>query len=103
MIVTDSQEIDILNEDYLIYRIGMGGSVEIFDIAVNSERRTGIGRAMVEKLKELFPEHTIFAFARAQNSIARDFYNALGFYPTMVPDFYHDNGGKHAILYVLPR
>lgn len=86
-----------LDGGFLEWREGSGGTVEIYDIAVNSERRKGIGRAMIKELAEAYPGYTIFAFTRASNAVARLFYEALGFQGTVVEKFYQ---GDPAMLYV---
>lgn len=65
--------------DYLDYREGASGTVEIFDIVVNSERRQGKGRRLVTKLIEITNCHMIYVFTRNNNYIAQDFYRGLGF------------------------
>lgn len=73
-----------LNEgqDFLHYRQGSGGTVEIFDIAVNSERGVGRGRQLINLLFDEVRQntHLVFAITRESNQIARQFYAALGFY-----------------------
>lgn len=72
-------------EDFLDYREGSGGSVEIFDIQVNSERGKGRGRQLIELLIELLIADTggqtglIFAITRESNLIAQQFYANTGF------------------------
>lgn len=66
-------------KDFLVYQTGSGGTVEILDIAVMSERQKGIGREMVEELKNRVDTHLIFAITRPSNGVAIKFYLALGF------------------------
>lgn len=86
--------------DYLDYREGSGGTVEIFDLAVNSERGKGKGRAMVERLLALHDEdgtRLVWAITRIDNLIAQSFYEALGFRVVAVlRQFYQDSPHKHA-------
>lgn len=67
--------------DFLVYREGMGGTVELFDIAVMSERGKGIGRKLVNSLiRRVQGEYLeIFAITRISNTVAQQFYEALGF------------------------
>lgn len=66
--------------DYLYYRAGSGNTVEIYDICVGSERRTGVGRRLLMELfRELAPTMSVWAFTRADNQIAHEFYEACGF------------------------
>lgn len=56
------------------------GGVEILDIAVNSERRRGRGRKLLESLfKQLAPETRVFAITRIDNEIAQQFYEKCCF------------------------
>lgn len=67
-------------QDYLTYREGSGGTIEIFDIAVTSERRVGNGRRLVEMLfAQLEPHIRVWAITRADNLIAQQFYERLQF------------------------
>lgn len=99
-------------KDYLVWRVGYGRTVEIEDIAVGSERRRGIGRKLVEKLLLAVPPDTamVYALTRAGNTIAHQFYEALGFRIVgRLHYFYRDvnekgNGSlEHAIVYGLDR
>lgn len=67
--------------DFLVYREGMGGTVEIFDIAVYSKRGAGVGRGLVNQLLKSVRGHylVVFAITRISNTIAQQFYEALGF------------------------
>lgn len=91
-------------EDYLIYRVGSGQTVEIFDIHVSNERRRqGLGRRLIELLiANRLPPGTkkIWAITRAANGIAQEFYHKAGF-RVIAPlrDFYgiKDQDGKDTI------
>lgn len=83
--------------DRLDWRWGSGGTIEIFDIVVGSERRNGRGRRLVNKLlNEIagMPEDSrptfVWAITRADNRIAQEFYAELKF-KVVAPlyDFYH--------------
>lgn len=66
--------------DYLDYRHGSGNSVEIYDIAVGSERRKGIGTAMFRSLLATLKRSClVFAIARSENRVAQQFYLSIGF------------------------
>lgn len=68
--------------DFLVFRAGSGTTVEIFDIAIGSERRVGKGRLLVNTLiSKYLPKGTtlVWVITRSSNGIARDFYEALGF------------------------
>ena len=104
----DSATIELdTSEDYLIYRKGSGGfTMELFEIVVNSERGKGKGRRLVEKLIDLCPKQTtlIYAFARGDNEIARQFYLALGFEKMVeIKSFYPYSSGttSDAIIFGL--
>lgn len=66
--------------DHLFYRDGGGGTVEIHDIKVRSERGVGKGTALLGKLFSRFPSGTkVWAITRRSNGIAQHFYEARGF------------------------
>lgn len=76
--------------DYLHFRRGSGSTIEIFDIQVASERGKGKGRQLITYLVKLAPSmHSlwslspkvtlIWALTRADNVIAQQFYEAVGF------------------------
>lgn len=77
---------------FMVYRAGSGGSIEIFDIHVESvARRTGVGRLLVDKLIKVCEAEgvkRIYAITRAENRIAQEFYVELNFRPTPLFDFY---------------
>ena len=80
--------------DYLVWREGSEGTVEIFDIAVTSHRKQGIGRRLVERLKEEVKPQFIFAFTREGNSVARSFYKGIGFTEiAIIKGFYGTENG----------
>lgn len=91
----------------LDYRAGSGQSYEIFDIAVESTaRRTGIGRALVNKLIKVCEEagiKRIYAITRAENRIAQEFYEEQKFRGMPLYDFYRvrDENGERTIDAVL--
>lgn len=85
--------------DYLYYRPGSGDSVEIFDIAVKTERRLGVGRSMVAELRKKFPHSVIYAITRESNLVARQFYSALGGVEAKLPGLYLDE--NMAVMYII--
>ena len=100
--------------DCLIWREGMGRTVEIFDIRVASERRCGRGRELLERLLQIVnPQDdcvrgdrpaVIYAFTRMSNTVAHQFYEACGFRILgRLHEFYRDGGGVHeaALVYGL--
>ncbi len=94
------------SRDFLLYREGSGGTVEIFDIVVGSERRVGIGKKMVYHLLEtkVGPEvKLVWAITRASNFIAQHFYEGLHFRVVgVLRSFYKDEGRiVDAIMYGL--
>lgn len=89
--------------DWLVWRSGSGPTVEIYDVAVNSARRQGFGRRLVDKLLEAVPRSTksVWAVTRANNIIATEWYAALGFSAAAVLEgFYGD--GEDAVMYLRP-
>lgn len=83
--------------DVLDYRDGSGGTIEIYDIVVNSERGVGRGEALFRELLEKENPKRVFAFCRDDNTNAHAYYERLGFKGTHLPAFYPDGG---AIIYV---
>ncbi len=89
--------------DRLTYQVRGDGTVEIVDVVVTSERRTGRGR---ELLRLLFGRldgtvQTVYAITRAENMIAQSWYEACGFEVTgVLRRFYErDSRAVDAILY----
>lgn len=76
--------------DYLVYRKGKEHTIELFDIAVRSERGKGIGKSMINELIEKENPRIVYGFTRKSNEIARAFYKALGFTELKVMNFYPD-------------
>lgn len=94
------------SQDRICWRLGMGRTVEIFDIQVCGEhRRLGRGRWLIENLKQESPDNTalIFAVTRITNTIAHEFYESLGFRIVgRLHKFYRDGGREdHALLFGL--
>lgn len=78
-------------DDFLLFRHAGPRLVEITEIVVNSQRRRGRGRAMVDDLiREAVPMGVsrIYAITRAENRVAQEFYEALNFRSIPLFDFY---------------
>lgn len=89
------------NLDYIDWRKASGGTVEIMDIAVNSDRRKGIGRSLVSQLMKCFaPEVRVWAITRAENIIAQKFYEALQFDAIPLRRFYSSEKNIDAVMYI---
>lgn len=73
--------------DRLEYRSGGGGTVEIFDIVVNSSPRSGVGTELVKELLDM-DLGRVFAITHSQNEVAQRFYEKNGFVGTLLPNFY---------------
>lgn len=87
--------------DFLLWRDCPGGTVEIVDIAVGSDRRKGVGTAMVRRLQRLRPDAGIFAITRMTNEVAQQFYESLGFHVAgVLRRFYSADRGADAIMYL---
>jgi ribosomal protein S18 acetylase RimI-like enzyme len=88
--------------DFLEWREGSGGTVEIWDIQVGTERRKGKGRRLFQKLfAELGPGVTVFAITRADNEVAQQFYEACRFTTVNVlRRFYGAERGVDALMYL---
>jgi ribosomal protein S18 acetylase RimI-like enzyme len=88
--------------DFLVWRMGSGNTVEIFDIQVGSERRSGRGRALVNLLLNKFLPRgvkRVWAITRDTNFIAHQFYEELKFRGVPLRDFY-GQGGVDAIMFI---
>lgn len=84
-------------KDYLYYRKGSGDTIEIYDIAVKSGRRGGVGTRMFNELIEKEDPERVFAITRRSNRIAQKFYQSLKMGGMKLPAFYPD---EDAIMYV---
>ena len=90
----------------LEWREGRGRTVEIADIVVGTDRRTGIGTRLIRRLLEKVPQDTalIFAITRISNTVAHLFYEKNGFRIVgRLHEFYRDGGGatESALMYGL--
>lgn len=90
-----------IGPDVLDYREGSGGTVEIFDVVVHSQRRKGRGRALVScLLARLAPETHVWAITRSDNDIAQEWYEAMRFRVVgVLREFYGSERGVDAIMY----
>lgn len=89
-------------DSYIIYQFRDDGTVEIQDICVNVNRRTGVGGLLIQVAVDAAREggaKRIWAITRDTNFIAQEFYEALKFRSIPLRDFY-GNGGVDAIMYV---
>lgn len=81
----------------LVYRAGMDGTVEVFDIMVPARsRRQGIGARLLNSIN---CEGTIYGFTRASNTAAHAFYISQGFTLHTIPNFYR---GENAVMFLRP-
>ena len=96
-------DLDANPQDFLIWRQGSGTTVEIFDIAVNSHRRKGCGRRLINILiDQRLPYGTtlVWAITRSTNLIAQSFYEQTGFHVIAVlRRFYSQENGADAIMF----
>ena len=75
----------------LDYRIAPGETAEIVNIEVAGEhRRHGVGRLLLARMIAALPPDVaaIYAFTRATNRTACEWYRAMEFELTLVPRFY---------------
>lgn len=84
------------DEDYLVYAVRNDGTIEIYNIAVTTERRKGVGTQLFNELKKIENPDRIWLFTRKENRIAQQFYESLGFCKREADGFYPDGD---AILY----
>lgn len=88
--------------NWILYQVRGDGTVELLDIAVNTDRRQGSGKALLEALfARVQDAQTVYAITRASNLIAITFYEACGFEVTGVLKRFYDRGAGavDAILY----
>lgn len=80
-------------EGIIAWRWATGDNVELTHLKVQTPRK-GCGRrllrAMLVKLKEEPPYHTVFGFTRVGNIRAHAFYRAMGFSLSLVTGVYAD-------------
>lgn len=97
------QRISLNNDqDFLVWREGSGNTVEIFELAVYTARREGIGTKLIKQLVADVPKdcHLVWAMTRKANKIAQEFYVAVGFCAVAIlPRFYGE--GDDAVIYGL--
>jgi len=82
MQTTDDKRIELNGgQDFLVWRLGSGNTVEILDIHVGSRRRRGIGRRLVNMMLARIPKNIVMVYAitRTENFIAQEFYEELRF------------------------
>jgi ribosomal protein S18 acetylase RimI-like enzyme len=82
-----NKEIRLNEVDILEYRNGGGNTVEIFNIAVNSKPRVGIGSKMIAMLEQKRLGN-MFAITHSENLVAQRFYEKNRFVGTRLPNFY---------------
>ena len=89
-------------KDYLDWREGSGGTVEIFDVVVNSDRRKGRGRVLVSILLAQLPAETkVWAITRSDNDIGILWYEAMRFRVCgVLREFYRTERGVDAIMFI---
>lgn len=100
--------------DYLKWRYGMARTVEIIDIQTGSKRRRGIGRGMISKFLDQLVKGTdhpngitmVYAITRISNTVAHQFYEALGFRIVGRLHYFYREGPtesswEHALMYGL--
>ncbi len=90
--------------DFLVWRAGSGNTVEIYDIAVGSDRRRGKGTALLSKLLAIIgPDpRCVFAITRATNFVAQQFYERRRFRVVGVLRHFYQDGPEQtadAIMY----
>lgn len=99
---------DETKSDYLIWREGSGGTVEIYDLHVSGEhRREGRGRVLVDLLLDRYKPkdcHLVFAITRQENFVAQQFYESMRFRVVAVlRDFYRSDDGKRSVAIMYGR
>jgi ribosomal-protein-alanine N-acetyltransferase len=74
--------------------------VHVTTLAVSpSHRREGIGKALLEAVRNKYPKMDLTLEVRESNGIAQDFYRSAGFKVTgSRPDYYTDNGEDALVM-----
>lgn len=88
----------------LVYRPGMDGSCEIFDLLVDeSHRRRGVATAMIQKLiSDTYG--TIYSFSRDDNEAVHNVYKKIGGFKFIrIPGFYRGQDALMAVRKFLDR
>lgn len=81
----------------LVYRPGMDGTCEIFDLFVDEDcRRMGIATKLVNRLMEN-TYGSVYSFARSNNDAVRGVYEKLGFDIIAVPGLYRGQDAMMAV------
>lgn len=80
--------ITLNDTDYLEYRDASGGTIELYDIAVMSERQRGIGKQLIQMMLDREKPRFVYGFTRISNNIARIFYQKQGYAEILVPSMY---------------
>lgn len=83
--------------DFLVYRPAGGGTIEMFDIAVMSERGKGIGTSLINEMIKREKPKVIHGITRESNEGAITFYKKLGFTTTLLENFYPDGNAVMVI------
>lgn len=90
-------------QDAIQYRMGSGGTVEIFDIVVNTTRCVGKGRRLIQELEKLLLPYgmkRLWAITRQSNAGAQIFYQKAGFeFLGLLQEFYMDEVPENAFVY----
>ena len=75
------ETVESKGRDYLVARRSSGGTWEILDIEVATERRKRIGHSLVEALLRWLPVDcpTVYVITRIDNEVAQQFYEKLQF------------------------
>lgn len=82
---------DDVDRGSLDYRLAPGETAEIVNIEVAGEhRRQGVGRVLLQRMIAALPPDVaaVYAFTRATNTIACQWYRVMGFELTRVPRLY---------------
>lgn len=84
---------------YIFWQQTTGENIEIVFVQVE-ERRKGHGTDLIRKMcKKIKPFHSVIVYTREENSVARTFYEHLGFKGVIVKNLYKEG---NAMLYTIP-
>lgn len=82
-----------VNNGIIMWRLGSGDNAELLNLRVTKPRQ-GTGRLLLcEMLRRLLqepPYATVFGFTRVSNTVAQEFYKAMGFELSHVKGVYAD-------------
>lgn len=82
-------------QDFIDFRESTGGTTELYESQVWTQRSAGFGSAMIKKVEETVMSNFIYGFVRLSNHGARHFYEKNGYLEVLIPKMY---GNEDAVM-----